>query len=179
MDDVQMKMGVGSEEISGIVDSIVYQNSENGYAVCVIEDHEGEPITAVGILPYLNEGDKIRATGEWTTHKTYGRQFSVLSFDRTLPAEEGDILRYLASGAVKGIGPKTARKIVEQFGGDSFDVIENNPEWLSSIPGISKAKAEAIGENFRSISGSREFMMFSKDFFPPATAMRIQEKNIL
>ncbi len=176
MDDVQMKMGVGSEEISGIVDSIVYQNSENGYAVCVIEDHEGEPITAVGILPYLNEGDKIRATGEWTTHKTYGRQFSVLSFDRTLPAEEGDILRYLASGAVKGIGPKTARKIVEQFGGDSFDVIENNPEWLSSIPGISKAKAEAIGENFRSISGSREFMMFSKDFFPPATAMRIYKR---
>ena len=176
MDNSQHGMGIGGDEISGIVDSIVYQNPENGYTVCVIEDAQGLPVTAVGILPYLNEGDRIHALGEWTTHKTYGRQFSVLSFDRTLPAEEGDILRYLASGAVKGIGPKTAQKIVEQFGSDSFDVIENNPEWLAAIPGISKAKAVAIGENFRAISGSREFMMFSKDFFPPATAMRIYKR---
>ncbi len=164
------------DKLNGIVDSIVYRNDENGYTVCIVEDSDGLPVTAVGIMPYINEGDCLSAVGAWTTHKIYGRQFSVEVFDRQLPAEEGDILRYLASGAVKGIGPKTARKIVEKFGSDSFDIIENNPEWLASIPGISKQKAEAIGENFKSISGSREFMMFSRDFFPSATAMRIYKK---
>lgn len=176
MENQQQRTGSADNEISGIVDSIVFQNEENGYTVCVIEDSQGMPVTAVGIMPYLNEGDRIHALGEWTTHKTYGRQFSVSSFDRTLPADEGDILRYLASGAIKGVGPKTAQKIVDKFGADSFDVIENNPDWLSSIPGISKAKAEAIGENFHNISGSREFMMFSKNFFTPATAMRIYKR---
>jgi len=164
------------DTLSGIIDSIVYRNDENGYTVLVIEDAEGQPVTAVGIIPYVNEGDKLTAVGTWTTHKIYGRQFSVESFERTLPAEEDDILRYLASGAVKGIGPKTAQKIVKQFGTDSFDVIENNPEWLADIPGISKQKAEEIGENFRNIAGSREFMMFSRDFLPSATAMRIYKR---
>ncbi len=179
MDNNLREMNVpdsGKESLSGIIDSIVYRNEENGYTVCIVEDQAGLPVTAVGIMPYLNEGDKIHATGNWTTHKIYGRQFSVEFFDRRLPAEEGDILRYLASGAVKGIGPKTAQKIVEQFGTDSFDIIENNPEWLSEIPGISKAKAEAISENFKNIAGSREFLMFSRDFFPSSTAMRIYKK---
>ncbi len=174
-----IEKNIGAEEkdsLSGIIDSIIYRNDENGYTVCVIEDTDGLPVTAVGIMPYLNEGDKIHATGAWTTHKIYGKQFSVEFFDRRLPAEEGDILRYLASGSVKGIGPKTAQKIVEQFGTDSFDVIENNPEWLADIPGISRAKAEAISENFKNIAGSREFMMFSRDFFPSSTAMRIYKK---
>ncbi len=164
------------DSISGIIDSVIYRNDENGYTVCVIEDSEGYPITAVGIMPYLNEGDKLTAEGFWTSHKIYGKQFSVETFDRQLPGDEGDILRYLASGAVKGIGPKTAQKIVEQFGSDSFDVIENNPEWLVSVPGISKSKAEAISESFKTISGSREFMMFSRDFFPSATAMKIYKR---
>lgn len=181
MENLIDQHGTGSaaasaECISGIVDSIVYRNDENGYTVCIIEDAEGQPLTAVGIMPYINEGDRMHALGDWITHKTYGKQFLVKSFDRQLPAEEGDILRYLASGAVRGIGPKTAQKIVEQFGSDSFDVIENNPEWLSSVPGISKSKAEKIGENFRAISGSREFMMFSRDFFPSSTAMRIYKR---
>lgn len=171
-----MKLQSEKDTLSGIIDSIVYRNDENGYTVCIVEDADGLPVTAVGIMPYINEGDKLHAVGTWTTHKVYGRQFSVEDFDRSLPAEEGDILRYLASGAVKGIGPKTAQKIVEQFGSDSFDVIENNPEWLAAIPGISKQKAEAISENFRNIAGSREFMMFSRDFFPSATAMRIYKR---
>lgn len=164
------------DTLNGIIDSIVYRNEENGYTVCIVEDSDGLPVTAVGTMPYLNEGDTLSATGVWTTHKIYGRQFSVESFDRALPAEEGDILRYLASGAVKGIGPKTAQKIVEKFGSDSFDIIENNPEWLADIPGISMQKAKSIGESFRSISGSREFMMFSRDFFSSSTAMKIYKK---
>ncbi|MBR3639097.1 MAG: ATP-dependent RecD-like DNA helicase, partial [Clostridia bacterium] len=89
------------------------------------------------------------------------------------PREEGDMLRYLASGAIKGIGPKTADKIISKFGKDAFEVIEEHPEWLADIPGITAKRAEAISETFRSVSGSREFMIFSRDFFSPATAMKI------
>ena len=110
------------DTLTGLIDSIVYRNEENGYTVTIVEDSDGFPVTAVGIMPYLNEGDRLSAIGTWTTHKVYGRQFSVESFDRHLPAEEGDILRYLASGSVKGIGPKTAQKIVEKFGYTADDV---------------------------------------------------------
>lgn len=164
------------DSVSGIVDSIIYQNEENGYTVCEIEDSAGEPVTVVGIIPYLTEGDKITAHGTWTNHQVYGRQFKVETYEKTLPAEEGDILRYLAGGNIKGIGPKTAQKIVEQFGTDSFSVIENHPEWLSEIPGITKKKAEAITENFKSMSGARAVMMFCSDYFTPQTAMKIYQK---
>ncbi len=162
--------------VSGIVDSIIYQNEDNGYTVCEIEDTNGEPVVITGIIPYLAEGDKITAWGKWTTHQTYGRQFRADSFEKKLPAEQGDILRYLASGAVKGIGPKTAQKIVEKFGTDSFDVIENHPDWLTDIPGITQKRAAAMSENFKSISGARAVMMFCRDFFTPQTAMNIYKK---
>ncbi len=162
--------------VGGIVESIVYQNEENGYTVCSIETADGGLVTAVGILPYVSEGDKITAQGEWTNHNVYGRQFKIDSFEKTLPVEEGDILRYLASGAVKGIGPKTAQKIVEMFGRDALEVIENNPDWLADIPGITKKKALAISENYKQISGARSVMMFCRDFFTPAAAMKIYKK---
>ncbi len=164
------------DSVAGIVDAIIYQNTDNGYTVCEIEDAMGEPVTVVGIIPYLSEGDKITAHGSWTNHPTYGRQFQVTTYEKTLPAEEGDILRYLAGGNIKGIGPKTAQKIVEQFGTDSFDVIENHPEWLSEIPGITKKKAEKITESFKSMSGARAVMMFCADYFTPQTAMKIYQK---
>lgn len=164
------------DSISGIVDSIVYQNAENGYTVCEIEDQSGEPVTVVGIIPYLSEGDKITAYGTWTNHQMYGRQFKADSYDKTLPAEEGDILRYLSTGTVKGIGPKTAQRIVEQFGTDSLDVIENHPEWLCDIPGITAKKAEKISESYKSISGARSVMMFCRDYFTPQTSMKIYQK---
>ena len=165
-----------TDSVSGIVDSIIYQNEENGYTVCEIEDAQGFPVTLTGIIPYLTEGDKITAYGEWVNHPTYGRQFKVETYDKTLPAEQGDMLRYLASGAVKGIGPKTAQKIVEMFGTDSFNVIENHPDWLADIPGITQKKAAAISENFKAISGARYVMMFCRDFFTPQTAMKIYKR---
>ncbi len=163
-------------EESGIVDSIIYQNEENGYTVCEIESTSGDPVVVTGIIPYLAEGDKITVRGRWTNHQIYGRQFKAETYEKSLPAEEGDILRYLASGAIKGIGPKTAQKIVEKFGTDAFDVIENHAEWLTAIPGITQKKAEAMSENFRSISGARAVMMFCRDYFTPQTAMKIYEK---
>ncbi|MBQ9997347.1 MAG: AAA family ATPase, partial [Clostridia bacterium] len=122
------------------------------------------------------EGDKITAWGTWTNHQVYGRQFKAETYEKTLPAEEGDILRYLAGGNIKGIGPKTAQKLVEQFGTDTFSVIENHPEWLSEIPGITKKKAAAITESFKSMSGARAVMMFCSDYFTPQTAMKIYQK---
>jgi len=178
--NIPADMGTGGEEalvsVAGIIESIVYQNEENGYTVCTIEGTDGELITAVGILPYVSEGDKITAQGNWTNHNVYGRQFRIEAFEKTLPVEEGDILRYLASGAVKGIGPKTAQKIVEMFGRDSLEVIENHPDWLADIPGITQKKAHAICDNYKQISGARSVLMFCKDFFTPQTAMKIYKK---
>jgi len=162
--------------VSGIVDSIIYQNEDNGYVVCEIEDTDGNPVTLNGIIPYLTEGDKITACGRWTNHPTYGMQFRVDSYEKKLPEETGDILRYLSSGAVKGIGPKTAQKIVEMYGTDSFSVIENHPDWLCEIPGITSKKAAKISENFRSISGARAVMMFCHDYFTPQMCMNIYKK---
>jgi exodeoxyribonuclease V alpha subunit len=164
------------ETISGIADSIVYQNEENGYVVFEMEDTAGYPVTVTGIIPYLAEGDKLTVTGKWVNHKTYGKQFEAQAYEKTIPAEEGDILRYLSSGAVKGIGPKTAQKIVEQFGTDTFNVIDEHPDWLAEIPGITRKKAESIAENFKSISGARAVMMFCRDLFTPQTAMKIYKK---
>ena len=162
--------------VSGIVDSIIFTNEENGYTVCELEDAEGQPVVVTGIIPYLTEGDKITVWGEWTNHQTYGRQFRADSFEKKLPADQTDILRYLASGAVKGIGPKTAQKIVELFGTDSFDVIENHPDWLTDISGITPKRAASISENFKAISGARAVMMFCRDFFTPQTSMKIYKK---
>ncbi len=164
------------DTVSGIVDSIIYQNEENGYTVCEIEDTAGEPVTLAGIIPYLTEGDKITAAGAWVTHPQYGRQFRVDSYEKVLPAEEGDILRYLASGAIKGIGPRTAQRIVDKFGTDSFEVISDHPDWLTDIPGITAKKAADISERFRSMSGARAVMMFCRDFFTPQTAMKIYKR---
>ena len=164
------------DSVSGIVDAIIYQSEESGYTVCEIEDSAGEPVTVVGIIPYLAEGDKITARGTWTNHPVYGRQFKADSYEKTLPADESDILRYLSGGNIKGIGPKTAQKLVEQFGTDTFSVIENHPEWLSEIPGITKKKAQTITESFKSMSGARSVMMFCRDYFTPQTAMKIYQK---
>ncbi|MBQ4353702.1 MAG: ATP-dependent RecD-like DNA helicase [Clostridia bacterium] len=172
MNDLQQNM----DSVSGIVDSIIYANDENGYTVCEIEDTEGQPVVVTGIIPYLTEGDKITVWGQWTNHQTYGRQFKAESFEKKLPAEQGDILRYLASGAVKGIGPKTAQKIVETFGTDSFDVLENHPDWLTDLPGVTQKRAAKMSENFKAISGARAVMMFCRDFFTPQTAMKIYKK---
>ncbi len=159
-------------EVSGLVEAIVYRNDENGYTVCEM-DCDGVPVTAVGILPYVNEGDRILARGTWVHHNVYGKQLKVETFERVVPVEQGDILRYLAGGAVKGIGPKTAQKIVEKFGGDALEVIENHPDWLSEIPGITPKKAMDISENYRQVSGAREVMMFCRDFFGPETSLKI------
>lgn len=161
--------------IEGTVEHIVYQNEENGYTVCDLASKD-ELITLVGIMPFLNEGEMISAMGEWVTHANFGRQFKVEAFEKQLPADANAILKYLQSKAVKGIGPTTAVRIVEKFGEETFDVIENHHEWLAEIPGISMSKAKLINENFKMQFGIRSVMMFCRDFFGPVTAVKVYKR---
>ncbi len=163
----------GKQTVSGTVCAIVYQNEDNGYTVCEIETPDGDEITVTGTLPFVTEGDIISAMGTWTNHPTYGPQFKAEFYEKSLPAEEGDILRYLSTGNIKGIGPKTASRIVERFGVDTFDIIANHPDWLTEISGISPKKAAQINESFAQTVGVRAVMLFCRDYFPPATAVRI------
>ncbi len=166
----------GFESLEGSVEYIIYSNEENGYTILEMTVGKGETVTAVGVMPYVGEGENLKVYGKWVHNPKYGRQFSVSSYEKVMPADALSILRYLASGAIKGIGPKTAQKIVDIYGDDTFDVIENHPEWLSEIPGISAKKAREIGENFNKSAGMRSTMMFFRDYFGAALTMKIYKK---
>ncbi len=167
----------GAKEcISGSVERVIYSNDENGYAICDFATDGGELMTIVGTLPYVGEGEHLAITGMWVHNPKYGRQFKVDSYEKQLPADEDSILRYLASGAIKGIGAKTAIKIVKEFGEDSFDVIENHPEWLAQIPGISRKKALEMSDSFKAEAGMRSTMLFFREYFGPATTVKIYKK---
>ncbi len=152
------------EKISGIIENVVFRNEENDYSVIEIIRSDNLLITAVGTIPFPSEGENVILTGYWTYHKDFGRQFSFSAFEKRLPEGVDGILQYLSSRTVKGIGPVTALKIVNKFGETSFDVIENHPEWLASIPGITMKKAAEISESFKEQSGIRTLMMFCKDY---------------
>lgn len=159
-------------ELDGVIEDIIFANEENGYTVCSI-NCMGEPVTLVGIMPFVNEGESIRVQGNWQVHATFGRQFRVEYFEKKLPTTTATILKYLSSGAIKGIGPVTAERIVTRYGEDSLEVIENNPEWLSDIRGISPKKARDISESFKTQFGMRTVMMFCNRFFGPSLSVRI------
>ena len=146
--------------IEGIVETVIYRNDENGYAVLRLETDAGDSIVLVGCLPNVGAGELLVAQGVWGTHATYGEQFQVHVCERRLPAAEGAILSYLSSGTVKGIGRKTAEKIVDLFGTDTFHIIESDPMQLTQIPGITKSKALAISEDFQLQNGISRLMEF-------------------
>lgn len=177
---MDLKNGIADKEgllsIEGSVEKIIYQNEENGYTVCEIFTPSDELFTLVGNMPYLSEGETISALGNWVNHATFGKQFKVEFYEKQLPATETAILKYLSSGAVRGIGKVTAQRIVSQFGADSFEVIEHNPQWLAEIPGISPKKAEQISASFAAQFGMRNVMMFCREYFGPTTAVKIYKK---
>ena len=177
---MDLKNGIADKEgllsIEGSVEKIIYQNEENGYTVCEIFTPSDELFTLVGNMPYLSEGETISALGNWVNHATFGKQFKVEFYEKQLPATETARLKYLSSGAVRGIGKVTAQRIVSQFGADSFEVIEHNPQWLAEIPGISPKKAEQISASFAAQFGMRNVMMFCREYFGPTTAVRIYKK---
>lgn len=164
------------KELTGTVEGIVYQNKLNDYSVIDLSTDEGELVTAVGEMPYIGEGERVRLFGEWTRHSEYGEQFSVSVMEKLLPTGASEILKYLSGRNVRGIGPVTALKIVNRFGDDTFDVIEMHPEWLSDIPGISRKKAAEISESFREQAGIRELMVFCQNYIGSTSISHIYEK---
>lgn len=166
----------GLIKLQGSVEYVIYTNEDNGYTVADFGTDNDDLITITGIMPYIHEGDSLIIYGEWKHTQKYGRQFAVSEYERYMPADASAILRYLASGAVKGIGKKTAAKIVETFGDETLEVLENHPDWLSDIPGISLKKATQICEDFKSKAGIRSAMMFFRDFFGAATTVKIYKR---
>lgn len=165
----------GSDMVSvnGTIESVVYHNDQNDYTVLEIADEGGALVTAVGAVPLPVEGERVLLQGMWTYHKEYGRQFSFSSCEKDLPSEVDDILKYLSSRSVKGVGPVTAVKIVNRFGKETFDVMDKHPEWLADIPGITLKKAAAIAESFKQNEGVRGVMMFCKDYIGAGQVTRV------
>lgn len=134
-------------EIKGEVAEIIYKNEVNGYCIAVFETEE-ESTTIVGYLPFVNKNDTLEVTGKFVEHQEYGRQFKVETFKKVMPETLDSLERYLANGLIKGIGPATAKKIVDTFGKETINVFKLEPERLSQIKGISKDKALEIAQEF-------------------------------
>lgn len=147
-----------TEEIRGLIERITYKNEQNGYTVATVRVGR-ERVTVVGILPFLGEGESAVFSGRYIIHPTYGQQFSADSFERIAPESAAQILRYLSSGLIKGVGPSTAAKIVEKFGANSLDIIQNTPLELARIRGISQDKARSISEEYAKTSMVQDIMM--------------------
>ena len=161
--------------LSGTIETIVYHNDDNGYTVCQI-DADGEDFTAVGIMPYANEGEFVVIKGKFVIHPTYGEQFKAEYFEKKLPTSSKSIQQYLSSGIIRGIGPKTAARIVQEFAEDTFDVIESSPHLLADIKGITIKRAHEISEDFKQQFGSRAVILFFQNYFGITLSNTIYKK---
>ncbi len=166
----------GLLRLFGSVEHVIYQNEENGYSICDFSTDAGELFTIVGTMPDVSEGDLLSISGKWVHNSKYGRQFRVEMCEKKMPVGSAAILRYLSSGAIRGIGPKTARRIVDLYGDETFEVMENHPDWLAEIPGITSKRAREIAEDFRKKADIRAAMLFFRDYFGPTATIRIYKK---
>lgn len=150
-------------EMEGSVENIVYHNDSNQYTVMELSCGDAL-VTVVGTFPYISVGEKLHLYGTWTAHATFGEQFKSEAFERSRPETTSAMLKYLSSGAVKGIGAATAGKIIAAFGDDAIDVIENDPERLATIKGITLKKAREISGEMQRVNGIRDLMAFLGSF---------------
>ena len=146
-------------KVEGTVSSIIYQNEENGYTILRL-DVRGEEMTAVGPMPGVSPGEYLAVKGRWVRHPAYGPQFKAEAVERRLPQGLKEIYHYLASGAVTGVGKATARLLIEEFGEDTLTVLEEHPEQLTRIRGISPKRARQMGDAFRRQMGMRMLLEF-------------------
>ena len=146
--------------IRGTIAAVLYQNEVSGYTVVRFQTEDGDTITVVGTIPLSMPGERLVVTGHWENHSTHGPQFRAEFLERQMPDGAQEIERYLASRAIRGIGPRTAARIVRRFGGDTFDIMEKQPERLAEVPGISEKKAMEIGEAFQKQFGMRKLLEF-------------------
>ena len=148
------------EILQGTIGAVVFQNYDNGYAVLRLQCDNGQTATVVGTVPLPAVGERLMVTGKWSSHASYGKQFEAEFLERLMPESTADILAYLGSGIIKGIGPKIAARIVQRFGDQTLKIMEQEPQRLAEISGISALKAMAIGEAFRLQFGMRHLMEF-------------------
>ena len=161
----------------GTVHSIIFQNAENGYTVLRLLTEEGEVITVVGCIPCVAPGEHLAVSGVPETHPQHGEQLRAVELERSLPEDEEEIFSYLSSGICKGVGPATARRIVERFGAETLDVLEREPERLTTLKGVTARKAQEIAESFRRHMGLRRLMAFLAQFqLPPVLAMELRRQ---
>ena len=159
-------------ELEGTVETIIYRNESNGYTVIELSDEDST--TAVGIMPDVCAGEGVRLIGSLKPHSTYGMQFFVTTYEKSMPDDIAGILNYLSSGSVKGIGPSTASRLVEQFGSKTLEVLEGEPQRVAKIKGISLKKATDISKQLRENTGIRELMLYLQEYeISPSSAVRI------
>ena len=160
----------------GTVHSVIFQNAENGYTVLRLLTGEGEVVTVVGCIPCAAPGEHLTVSGVWETHPQHGEQLRAVELERSLPEDEEEIFDYLSSGVCKGVGPATARRIVDRFGSGTLDILEQDPGRLSLIKGITEKKAQEIAASFRQAMGLRRLMAFLAQYqLPPVLAMRLRQ----
>ena len=160
--------------VEGIVQHVIFQNEENGYTVLALVTDQGEEVTVVGCIPCVGAGESMTVTGVWTHHPSYGAQLSAEMVERRMPEGEDEIVSYLSSGIVKGIGPATAARMVERFGTETLAVLEEEPEKLSTIKGITQKKAMELSAAFRQLTGLRRVMEFMARYdLPVHLAMQL------
>lgn len=160
-------------EMSGTVEHVIYRNEKNQYTVLELNNSE-ELVTVVGYLPFVSAGEELKVIGVWTSHPSFGPQFKAEVCERSRPATAAAILKYLSSGAIKGIGQATAARIVETFGENALDIIENDPERLAQVKGVTKSKAKKISEDFKQTNGIKDIMVrLGKYGITPEEAVRV------
>ena len=161
------------EILQGAVSAVVFQNYDNGYAVLRVHCADGQTHTVVGTIPRPAVGERLLVTGRWSTHQSYGKQFEAEFLERLMPQTAMEILSYLSSRVIKGIGPRMAQRIVDQFGENTLHIMEREPARLAEVPGISLTKATAIGEEFRLQVGMRALLeFFALHHLPAELAVR-------
>ena len=149
-----------NEIIQGVIAAVVFHNFENGYAVLRLQAEDGQTHTVVGTIPMPAVGERLMVTGHWSSHPSYGKQFDAEFLERLMPETKGEIISYLSSRIIKGIGPVLAGRIVAHFGEETLKIMEREPQRLAEVPGISAAKAKQIGEDFLHQVGLRHLMEF-------------------
>lgn len=162
--------------IQGIIEDIVFQNTENGYVVARLK-YEKDIITIVGCIPYVTEAQSLKLSGQWIIHPQFGNQFKVESCEEVLPSSTIGIERYLASGIISGIGPVTARKIVEKFGEKTLEILDNEIDRLNEIEGIGKKKIQLIYDSYYKQREVKNIMVFLQTYgVTPSQCMKIYKK---
>lgn len=150
--------------IEAMIETIVYRNEDNGYSICEVDSKDEGQFYAVGYMPTISEGETAELTGKWVRHPEYGEQFKVDLYSTVMPSDEQAMIKYLASGIIKGVREATAKKLVGAFGADVFNVIMTEPQRLAEIKGINKERAETISKSFCEQRAVQNIIMFLQQY---------------